>query len=257
MSTESSVRTRTAVVTGASSGIGRATAVALGGLGWNVGLGARRAEALEETAQRVREASGRPCAHRLDVADAASVDAFFGAVEDALGPVDALVNNAGIAIPGPFAELDPAELEQEVRTNLLGPMLCTRRALRSMLPRGAGDVVFISSDAARVPRPRLLGYSATKAGLEVVARTLTMELEGSGVRSTTVRVGPTLTEFAAGWDAERLAELMGYWPRFGIQRHFATLRPEDVAGAIVFALTAPPGVHVDTLEVQPEAPRSG
>lgn len=256
MSIESTAQPRTAVVTGASSGIGRATAVALAGLGWNVALGARRVDALEETALLVCDAGGTPCAHELDVADAASVDTFFDAVEDTLGPVDALVNNAGIAVPGPFAELDPADLEREVRTNLLGPMLCTRRALGSMLPRGAGDIVFISSDAARVPRPRLLGYSATKAGLEVVARTLTMELEGSGVRSTTVRVGPTLTDFASGWDAERLAELMGYWPRFGIQRHFATLRPEDVAGTIVFALTAPPGVHVDTLEVQPEAPRS-
>jgi NADP-dependent 3-hydroxy acid dehydrogenase YdfG len=246
---------RVAAVTGASSGIGRAIAVAFGTLGWRVALGARRQDELEESARLAIEAGGEafPCA--LDVTDAQSVDTFVTAAENVLGPVDALVNNAGVAIPGPFWELAPEELVQEVRTNLLGPMLCTRRVLRSMVPRGRGDVVFVTSDTARAPRPRLLGYSATKAGLEVVARTLIMELEGTGVRATTVRVGPTLTDFASGWSPEQVAELMTYWPRFGIQRHFHTLNPQDVARAVVYAVTSPPGVHVDIVEVQPEAPR--
>jgi NADP-dependent 3-hydroxy acid dehydrogenase YdfG len=245
---------RVAAVTGASSGIGRAIAVALGAEGWRVALGARRADHLEETAKIVIEAGGEAYPRVVDVTDPRSVDAFVSSVEDVLGPVDALVNNAGIAIPGPFWELAPAQLEREVRTNLLGPMLCARRVLGSMIKRGHGDVVFVSSDTARVPRPRLLGYSATKAGLEVVARTLAMELEGTGVRSTTVRVGPTLTDFASGWTPEQVAELMTYWPRFGVQRHFHTLNPEDVARAVVYAVTSPPGVHIDVIEVQPEAP---
>ena len=81
-----------------------------------------------------------------------------------------------------------------------------------------------------------------------------MELEGTGVRSTTVRVGPTLTDFASGWTPEQVAELMTYWPRFGVQRHFNTLHPDDVARAVVYAVTSPPGVHIDLIEVQPEAP---
>ncbi len=133
-------------------------------------------------------------------------------------------------------------------------MLCARRVLRSMIGRGSGDIVFVSSDTARAPRPRLLGYSATKAGVEVVARTLGMELEGTGVRSTTVRVGPTLTDFASGWTPEQVAELMTYWPRFGIQRHFHTLQPADIARAVVYAVTSPPDVHIDVVEVQPAAP---
>jgi NADP-dependent 3-hydroxy acid dehydrogenase YdfG len=244
-----------AAVTGASSGIGRAIAVALGGLGWHVAIGARRYEELEETAKMVIEAGGEAYPRPLDVCDTRSVDGFVRAAEDVLGPIQALVNNAGIAVPGPFWELTADQLEQEVRTNLLGPMLCTRRVLPGMIARGHGDVVFISSDTARAPRPRLLGYSATKAGIEVASRALSMELEGTGVRATTVRLGPTSTDFASGWTPDQVAELMTYWPRFGIHRHFHTLDPEDAARAVVFAVTSPPGVHVDVIEVQPVPPQ--
>jgi len=243
-----------AVVTGASSGIGRAIAIAFGSLGWRVALGARGTAKLDETAGLVIEAGGEALPRALDVTDAASVDAFAETVEDVLGPIEVLVNNAGIAIPGVFWDLTPEQLECEVRTNLLGPMLCARRVLGPMIRRGRGDVVFITSDTARAPRPRLLGYSATKGGLEVAARVLAMELEGTGVRSTTVRVGPTLTDFAAGWTDEQITGLMSYWPRFGIQRHFNTLHPDDIARAVVYAVTSPPGVHIDVVEVQPEAP---
>ena len=82
-----------------------------------------------------------------------------------------------------------------------------------------------------------------------------MELEGTGVRSTTVRVGPTLTDFASGWTPEQVDGLMTYWPHYGIQRHFNTLHPDDIARAVVYAVTSPPGVHIDVVEVQPEAPR--
>ncbi len=102
-----------------------------------------------------------------------------------------------------------------------------------------------------------MGYSATKAGIETAARTLAMELEGTGVRSTTIRVGPTLTDFASDWTPEQVDGLMSYWPHYGIQRHFNTLHPDDIARAVVYAVTSPPGVHVDVLEVQPEAPRQG
>ncbi len=250
MSSES----RVAIVTGASSGIGRAIAVALGSLGWKIALGGRRADKLDETAGLVSENGGEAFPRTLDVTDAVSIDAFVTTVADVMGPVDVLVNNAGIAIPGPFWELAPEQLEREMRTNLLGPMLCARRVLGPMIQRGRGDVVFVSSDTARAPRPRMLGYSATKAGIEVAARALVMELEGTGVRATTVRVGPTLTDFASEWSSEQVDDLMSYWPKYGIQRHFNTLHPDDVARAVVYAVTSPPGVHVDLIEVQPEAP---
>jgi NADP-dependent 3-hydroxy acid dehydrogenase YdfG len=245
---------RIAAVTGASGGIGRAIAVALGARGWKVGLGARRPDALATTAELVELAGGTPAAFTLDVTDPASVDAFFTAVEGALGPVDALVNNAGIAIPGLLVDTDPEDLAREVDTNLLGPLLCTRRALAPMLAAGRGDVVFVSSDTARAPRPGLVGYSAGKAAIETVARVVDMETEGRGIRTTVIRVGPTLTDFAGEWEPGTFEHLVALWPRFGIQRHFNAVEPADIADVVVHALTAPAHARLDTVEVQPVAP---
>jgi NADP-dependent 3-hydroxy acid dehydrogenase YdfG len=246
---------RTAIVTGASSGIGRAIACAFGAEGWQVAIGARREQPLETTAEQVEAAGGKPFAHVLDVTDARSIDTFFAAAERTLGPADILVNNAGTSTPGRFHTIDDDALRCEVETNLLGPMLTSRRAIASMVQRGAaGDLVFISSDATRHARPRMAAYTATKAGIELLAQSLAMELEGSGIRSTTVRVGPTVTEFGSRWPADEVDELMQYWPRYGLQRHPGYLQADDVARAVLTAVTAPPGVHVDTIEVQPEAP---
>ncbi len=247
---------RVAVVTGASGGIGRAVAVGLGTLGWSVALGGRRADALESTADLVEIAGGTPFVHHLDVADAASVDEFFTAAADSLGAVDTLVNNAGVAVPGLLTDTDPEALAREIDTNLLGPLLCTRRALPAMFDAGGGDIVFVSSDAARSPRPGLIGYSASKAALETGARVVDRETEGRGIRTTVVRVGPTLTDFAGDWEPGTFEHLVGLWPRFGIQRHFNTMEPVDIANAVIHALTAPPHARVNVIEMQPTAPRT-
>jgi NADP-dependent 3-hydroxy acid dehydrogenase YdfG len=248
---------RMAVVTGASSGIGRAVAIAFGELGWPVAVGARRLDRLEKTAAAVRDAGGEPFAHGLDVTDAASISAFFDAAEAALGPVSVAVANAGISVPGRFHEIGASDLRREVETNLLGAMLTAQRAVASMIDRGAeGDLLFISSDASQHARPRMVAYSATKAGVEQAAHALSMELEGTGIRSTILRVGPTLTDFGSAWDSATLDELMTYWPRFGLQRHGGVMDPAAVARVAVLVVTSPPGVHVDTIEVQPEAPHA-
>src|SRR5215472_4422949 len=186
---------RTAIVTGASSGIGRAIAVELGGLGWAVALGARRTDRLAEAATEVEGLGGTTFAQHLDVTDPSSAERFFAAAETELGPVDVLVNNAGVATPGWIDEVPPDALAREVATNLLGPLLMTRLAVASMRARQRGDLVFITSDATRHVRPRMAAYTATKAGLEALVHTLAVELEGTGIRSTAVRVGPTLSEF--------------------------------------------------------------
>ena len=125
-----SVPPRTAVVTGASSGIGQAIAVALGGLGWRVAVGARRVDKLAETAEQISAAGGVPFARELDVTDPVSVDDFFAATEAALGPVDVLVNNAGIAWPGALHDVDDDIHRRVIETNLLGPIF-------TLAPRGA------------------------------------------------------------------------------------------------------------------------
>jgi NAD(P)-dependent dehydrogenase (short-subunit alcohol dehydrogenase family) len=249
---------RTAIVTGASSGLGVAIAEAFGGLGFRVAVGARRTDRLAVTAEAVERAGGRAFAHRLDVADQASIESFFDAVEQHWGVADVVVNNAGMNTPGPLHELPAEAVSHEVATNLLGPMHVCRRALPPLLAaRRRGDLVFVSSDAVRNPRPRQAVYTATKCGLEALARTLGMELEGTGVRCTIVRPGPALSEYAASWEKEEIPALLAYWQRFGLQRHGGVMSPAAVARAVVLAVTTPPGACLDTIEVQPEAPVDG
>jgi len=246
---------RIALVTGASTGIGRAIAVELSRLGWPVAIGARRRDRLEETADEVRAAGGTPFVHELDVCDAGSIDTMFAACEAELGVVDVVVNNAGLSHPGWLQELSTDEITREVTTNLIGPMLVSRRAVGALrTAQRSGDLVFITSDAVRYARPRQGVYAGTKAGLEQFARSLSMELEGTGIRATTVRVGPCITEFGAAWDMDTIMELTAYWQRYGLQRHFGLLDASDVARAVATVVTARPGIMYDTLEVQPECP---
>src|SRR5207244_9008624 len=138
---------------------------------------------------------------------------------------------------------------------LRSPMRLTRRIVARLRNEGrAGDVVFISSDATMNKRPYLATYVSTKAGIEAFAQTLALESEGVGVRSSVVRVGPTLTGFADEWDLGVFDELMPRWQRFGIQRHFNTMQPEDVARAVVTVVTAPEHMWVPIVEVQPNPP---
>jgi len=247
---------RVAVVTGASAGIGRAIAVALGGLGWTVGLGARRVDQLEETAKLVADAGGTPFVHPLDVTDSQSIDAFCAVVHDRAGTIDVLVNNAGTALPGAVHEMSDDDHRRIIVTNLLGPILLTGRVVARLRAESRpGDVVFISSDVSEHKRPSLATYGSSKSGVETFAQTLALECEGVGIRSSIVRVGPTLTGFADGWDLSVFEELMPRWQRFGIQRHFDTMQPDDVARAVVTVVTAPAHVWMPVVEVQPNPPR--
>jgi NAD(P)-dependent dehydrogenase (short-subunit alcohol dehydrogenase family) len=246
---------RTALVTGASSGLGASIARAFGGLGWSVALGARRTDRLDEVAREVEAGGGTPFAHPLDVTSPDSIEAFFGAAERALGSIDVVVSNAGIGVPGLLQDLTVEDLRKEIDTNLLGPMLIVRRALPSMLARGRGDLVFISSMNVVQPRPFQLGYTATKAGLEGVANTLRMELEGTGVRSLIVRPGPSRSEFGFTWGTDILVRILDSWKQWGFLRHPEVLEGEAVAGAVVSAVTAPPGASLDIIQVNPEGPR--
>jgi NAD(P)-dependent dehydrogenase (short-subunit alcohol dehydrogenase family) len=247
-------RPRTAIVTGATSGIGRAIAEAFGARGWRVAIGARREDRLDDAAAAVAVAGGRGFGHVLDVSDPASVDAFVTAAEKALGPIDVLVNNAGVSKPGPLHESSPEQIAEAIATGLLGSLLMSRRVLGSLLPAGRpGDIVFVSSRAAVVPWPRQVPYTAAKAGLEAAAAALRVELAGTGVRSLIVRVGDTVaTEFASGWGPAELAAV-AYWSKLGLLAG-SWLQPAQVADAVVAAVTSPRGVSLETVVVNPEPP---
>jgi NAD(P)-dependent dehydrogenase (short-subunit alcohol dehydrogenase family) len=243
---------RKAIVTGASSGIGAAPAVALGELGWHVALGARREDRLAEVAERVEKAGGRAVVHPLDVGRPESIDAFHDAALAALGSLDVLVNNAGCSSLGRLHEADPVLLDQELRVNLMGPMLLSRRVIPAMLERRRGDILFVTSENAVRPRPYQPAYSAAKAGLEALARVVAMETDGTGVRSIVVRVGPTGSEFGARMDPAVLRHALEAWRYWGLQRHLHWMPSESAARAIVRVLTASvEESYVDLVQVMP------
>jgi len=261
-----SAEARTAVITGASSGIGVAIAIAMASVGWKVGVGARRVDRLAETAEKVRAAGAAAVyAGTLDVTDDDSVERFFDESESVLGTADVIVNNAGASRFHWLAETDPKWLRTEVETNLIGPMVVTHRALRPLLDAGVpGDIVMVTSDAARRPRPGQLAYGASKAGLESYADTLGLSLEGTGVRIVKLRLGPAVSEFAFAWDLspDVVQARTDYWASFGLrdarmmaQENMGVLMPEDVAREIVHAVTRPRHVLLDTIELQPNVPR--
>lgn len=242
---------RTAIVTGASAGIGAATARAFGKLGWSVALGARGVEKLRAVAAEVESLGGRALAHPLDVTDPASVDAFCDAAESGLGPVDTLVSNAGMSGLLQLVDTPIEALRSEIGVNLMGPLYMARRIIPGLCERGRGDLVFVSSETAVRPRPHQVGYSAAKAGLEAAARAIGMEIEGTGVRSIIVRVGPTGdTEFGSGYDTAELKAALAAWKYWGMQRHLHWMKADSVARAIVAVVTLE-GACPAEIEVMP------
>jgi NADP-dependent 3-hydroxy acid dehydrogenase YdfG len=123
-----------------------------------------------------------------------------------------------------------------------------------MIERREGDLVLVTSDVVRSPRPTMASYVSSKWGLEGLARALQMELEGTGVRASIVRPGPTLTGMGMEWPAEVLGPVLDEWKRWGLVRHAGYLSAEAVAQAVVTVATQPPGTHLTLVEVEPEAP---
>lgn len=245
---------RPVVVSGASSGIGAATALALAAAGYPVALGARRVERSEELAARIRADGGEAVAHPLDVASQDSVDAFAAAVATDLGDVEVLVSAAGAVSPGVVHEIDSERFARELDVNLVGHHRLVHAFVPAMVARRRGDVVLVSSDVAVRARPFMAAYAAGKWGLEGMAQSMQMELEGTGVRASVVRPGPTWSEMGADWDEESAAEVLDQWVRFGHARHPHFLKPVAVAEAILTVVSAPRGVHLNLVEVTPEAP---
>ena len=245
---------RPAVVTGASSGIGAATALTLAAAGHPVALGARRVDRCEELAARIRADGGEAVAHPLDVTDTGSVRAFAKAVTADLGDVEVVVSNAGTVAPGAIHEVDPERFAREVDLNLVGAQRLVRAFVPGMVERHRGDIVFVSSDVAVRPRPFRSAYAAAKWGLEGLAHAMQMELEGTGVRASIVRPGPTWSEMGTDWADDQAAHVLEQWVRFGLARHPHFLKPAAVAEAIAAVVSAPRGVHLNLVEVSPEAP---
>jgi NADP-dependent 3-hydroxy acid dehydrogenase YdfG len=138
--------------------------------------------------------------------------------------------------------------------NVIGPHEMVGLLMPGMVGRHHGDMVFVTSESVRSPRPLNKAYEASKWGLEGYARTLQMELEGTGVRASIVQPGQTLSEMGSDWDGEATTEILDLWVRWGLARHSHFLDAAAVANAVVTVVEAPVGTHLTMIEVQPEAP---
>ena len=234
---------RTALVTGASSGIGRATALALAGEGVRLVLAARRADRLAAMVAELAAAGAEALAVPLDVRDRAAVAAALG--PEALGSfadVDVLVNAAGLAAGRePLQQGDPDDWDRMLDTNVRGVLHVTRTLLPGMVARGRGHVVNIGSVAGHDTYPDGAVYCATKAALDRITTGMRMDLLGTGVRVSTVDPGLVETEFSV---------VRFHGDRDRADAVYAGLTPltaEDVADAVRWAVTRPAHVQVGTL----------
>ncbi len=245
---------RPAVVAGASSGIGAATALSLAAAGFPVALGARRTDRCEEVAAQVRATGGEAVVQALDLTDPASVETFADKVTAELGDIEVVVSNAGAVAPGTIHEVDTERFARELDLNIVGAHRLVRAFVPGMVDRRRGDLVLVSSDVAVRARPFMSSYAAGKWGLEGLAHAMQMELEGTGVRASIVRPGPTWSEMGSDWDVDQAAFVLDQWVRFGHARHPHFLKPAAIADAITAVVSAPRGVHINLIEVSPEAP---
>ena len=165
--------------------------------------------------------------------------------------MEVLVSNAGEVWPETAVDTEPATFTRQVQVNLLGAQALAHALVPGMVERGRGDVVFVTSDVVRVPRPRMAAYVTAKAGLEAMARVMQMELEGTGVRAGIVRPGPSSTEQGTTWTEAVIVETVDEWNRWGLIRHDGALRPGDVARAVTAMVGQPRGTHLTLIEVEP------
>ena len=235
-----------AVVTGASSGIGAATAVQLAGAGYHVVLAARRASRLDEIAAQIGAQGGSARTCVLDVTDGSAVAAFA----NDLDRCDVLVNNAGGALGAEYvADADPADWRNMFEVNVIGTLNVTKALLPRLIASGDGTIVVLSSTAGLITYEGGGGYAAAKHGQHAIAATLRLELCGEPVRVIEIAPGMVRTdEFAVNrfrGDAGKAAAVYA-----GVRE---PLTAEDIADTITWAVTRPAHVNVDLLVIRPRA----
>jgi NADP-dependent 3-hydroxy acid dehydrogenase YdfG len=236
---------RVVAITGASSGIGEATALACARAGAAVAFSARRTDRIEALADRIEEQGGRALAVTADVGDEQQARTFVAAARDRFGRLDALVNNAGVMLLGPIDGAPTEEWRRMVHVNVMGVLYCTHAALPLLRAQGGGDVVIVSSVGGRVVGRYSGVYSLTKFGVAAFAEALRVESVGTGVRVTVIEPGRVDTELRTHVRPEVAAELAGAFA--GVEPMTAA----EVAEAILYAIGRPPGVTISELLMRP------
>jgi NADP-dependent 3-hydroxy acid dehydrogenase YdfG len=233
-----------AIVTGASSGIGEATAQALANEGARVVLAARRVDELKALADRITTEGGDALVVETDVTEEDDIDALVDTTMDEYGRIDVLVNNAGVMLLEPLERADRSNLRQMVEVNLLGLMNLTHAVVPTMQQQDTGHVVNVSSIAGRETMANGSGYNATKFGVTAFTDAIRQELSPQDIRTTVIEPGAVDTELPTHIPDEQLLEQLS-------EVDIPTLAPEDIARGIVYATNQPEHVDVNELMIRP------
>jgi NADP-dependent 3-hydroxy acid dehydrogenase YdfG len=237
---------RVALVTGASSGIGEATAVALAAGGATVALAARRAERLKALVEKIESAGGKAVALPADVAVESEAKGVVAETLQRLGRLDILVNSAGIIQYGGVENCDTAQWRGVLEINLLASLYTSHAAIAPMRAQGGGDIINVSSTAGRRAAVLFNAYSASKFGLTGMTEAMRQEVGSYGIRVCIIEPGATATEVADGITDPTYRKRM--------QKHVSkegAMTAQDVASAIVFVVSLPPRVNVSQLLIRP------
>jgi len=242
------VKDKIAIVTGASSGIGAATAELLAREGALVAVVARRADRLQGLVSRIEAAGGRAAAFPADVAREPEANKVAADIMSHYGRADILVNSAGIVRPGNVETGDPAHWRESIEINLLAAMYLSRAVLPGMRSRGEGHIVNVSSTAGRIIGSGHSAYVASKHAVNAFSEAMRQEVAPLGIRVTIVEPGATETEvFASIPDAAARETMNKHITKQG------NMRAEDVANAILFALKQPANVNIREIWLAPTA----
>jgi clavulanate-9-aldehyde reducatase len=236
---------RVVAITGASSGIGEATALACARAGAAVALGARRAERIERLAQQIVQEGGRAIAVPTDVGDEREARKFVELAHTEFGRLDVLINNAGVMLLGPIEDAPTDEWREMINANVFGVLYCTHAALPLMHAQGSGHIVNVSSVAGRVARAGAGVYNLTKFGVGAFSESLRQEAVPLGVRVTLVEPGAVATELVGHNRPEVLEQLA---QSFG---GVTPMAAEDIANAILYAIGQPQNVSVNEVLIRP------
>jgi clavulanate-9-aldehyde reducatase len=232
-------------ITGASSGIGEAVALACARDGAAVALAARRADRIDALAERIAGEGGHALAIPTDVADEQQARAFIQGAHDELGRLDVLVNNAGVMLLGPIAGAPTEEWRRMIDANVYGVLYCTHAALPLMAEQGEGHIINVSSVAGRFARAGSGVYNLTKFGVGAFSEALRQEAVPLGVRVTVIEPGAVATELP-GHNRPEVIEAMA--------KAFQGVTPlaaDDIARAVVYAISQPANVSINEMLVRP------
>ena len=232
-------------VTGASSGIGEATALACARAGAAVSLAARRLDRIEQLAERIVGEGGTAIAVETDVGEEDQAQRFVERTGSELGRLDVLVNNAGVMLLGPIAGAPTEEWRRMIHANVFGVLYCTHAALPLMQEQGTGHIVNVSSVAGRFARAGSGVYNLTKFGVGAFSEALRQETAEAGIRVTLIEPGAVATELP-GHNRPEIQEMIK-----GVFADVTPLESEDIANGILYAIGSPANVAVNEVLIRP------